>query len=86
MKIVSCEKCGSRDFFEKDGYRVCCYCLTKYIIQAEDVSVRATSIAIDEDVKRLLQKCRDDPAHAGKYASLALDIDPNNAEAKEYLY
>ena len=40
---------------------------------------------MDDDVERLLQKCRTDRRNARKYANLVLDIDPTNQEALKYL-
>ncbi len=80
MKLVECKSCGANEFTERDGYRVCVYCGTKY---AEEKA--QASIDLEGDVARLLRKCREDPAHAGRYANLILDIDPTNAEALRYL-
>jgi DNA-directed RNA polymerase subunit RPC12/RpoP len=44
-----------------------------------------SSIALDNDVTRLLEKCRTEPWNARKYANLVLDIDPHNREALKYL-
>ena len=44
-----------------------------------------SSIALDDDVERLLKKCRTDPKNARRYANLILDIDPDNAEVYKYL-
>lgn len=84
MKITTCEKCGGGEFIDRDGYRICQYCKTKYLITAEDVKQKGSSIALDTDISMLLQKCRDDPANARRYASLVLDIDPGNVEAIKY--
>ena len=85
MKITTCEKCGGGDFVERDGYRICQYCGTKYLITDEDVPRKSSSIALENDISILLQKCRDDPVNAHRYASLVLDIDPGNVEALKYL-
>ena len=85
MKITTCEKCGSGDFVDRDGYRICQYCGTKYLITDEDVPRKRSSIALDNDITMLLQKCRDDPVNASRYASLVLDMDPGNTEAVKYL-
>jgi len=85
MKIVVCEMCGGGEFVDRDGYRMCQYCTTKYLIQPEDVVKKKSSISIDDDIKMLLEKCRDDPGNAFRYAKLILDIDPDNVEAVEYL-
>ena len=85
MKIVICERCGGGEFDDRDGYRICQYCNTKYLITPEDVTQKESSIALDNDIKMLLQKCRDDPANAHRYASLILDLDPGNVAAVKYL-
>ena len=45
----------------------------------------ASGIALDDDLVRLLAKCKADPKNARKYANLILDIDPDNEEALNYL-
>jgi len=85
MKIEICERCGGGEFVDQEGYRICQYCNTKYLITADDATMKRTSISLDNDIKLLLQKCRDDPVHARRYASLVLDIDPGNLEALKYL-
>lgn len=84
MKSLICEKCGSNDFLEQNGYRMCKYCNTKYILDAYDIKPKSSSISLNNDIKMLLQKCRDEPANARRYANLILDIDPDNEEAKRY--
>ena len=42
-------------------------------------------IDVESDIQALLQKCRDDPLNRTRYASLILDIDPTNREARSYL-
>ncbi len=83
MKIEICERCGGGDFVDQDGYRICQFCNTKYLITSEDVKQKESTITLDKDIMMLLQKCRDDPANARRYASLVLDMDPGNAEAKK---
>lgn len=85
MKQLVCERCGGNGFVEQNGYRTCLYCDTRYVIQPEDTPQKSSSIALDEDIKRLLQKCNDDPANANRYASLILDIDPSNTDALKIL-
>lgn len=85
MKIEICEKCGGGEFVTRDGYRICRYCNTKYLITPDDVTRKESTIALDNDIKMLLQKCRDDPVNARRYASLVLDIDPGNVDAVKYL-
>ena len=88
MKILfQCEQCGADEFTEKNGLRICAYCGTKFVLEKNDAGIVESNpgIAINEDVQRLLDKCRIDPQHAKRYASLALDIDPTNQEALKYL-
>lgn len=84
MKLSICEKCGSHEFVQKNNLLVCKYCLTEYTIEPDDLAVRQTTIALDNDIINLLKKCQDDPANARRYASLVLDIDPNNSVAQSY--
>jgi len=84
MKIEICERCGGGEFVDRDGYRICQYCNSKYLITPEDVTRKGSSIALDNDIKMLLQKCQDDPANARRYASLVLDMDPGNVAALKY--
>lgn len=86
MKVQICERCGGGEFVDRDGYRTCQYCNTKFLITLEDVIItrKGSSIALDNDIKMLLQKCQNDPANARRYASLVLDMDPGNVEALKY--
>ena len=84
MKSQTCEKCGGGEFVDRDGYRICRYCGTMFLITPEDVRRKGSSIALDNDIKMLLQKCQDDPANARRYASLVLDMDPGNIDAAKY--
>ena len=84
MKIEICERCGGGGFVDRGGYRICQYCNTKYLITPEDVTRKGSSIALDNDIKMLLQKCQDDPANVLRYASLVLDMDPGNVDAVKY--
>ncbi len=79
MDAIVCEKCGSNSFIEKDGYRICQYCDTRYKIEHK------SAIDLNDDVQRLLAKCEKEPRNASKYANLILDIDPTNKEALKYL-
>lgn len=85
MKQLVCERCGGNDFVEQNGFRTCKYCKTKFVIQPEDTPQKGSKIALNDDIKALLKKCIDDPANAYRYASLVLDMDPSNTEAKKYL-
>lgn len=85
MRFIQCQRCGSSEFDEKNGYRVCKYCNASYKLFTEDVAQKSTSIGINDDVQRLLDKCKKEPWNAKKYANLILDIDATNSEAKKYL-
>ena len=85
MVVFKCQSCGSNDFREEDGYRICNYCGTKHIITAEEQRVPQSTIDLQEDVALLLQKCREEPERAKKLAQRILEIDPGNTEAKRIL-
>ncbi len=100
MEALVCKSCGANALMRKNGYMVCPYCNSRFVITNEDrqnglwgsnhqpalshSGVECT-IALDDDVARLLKKCEADPAKARKYANLILDIDPDNEEALKYL-
>lgn len=85
MKAFICNSCGSNDFREEAGYHICNHCGTKFIISIDDRRVLSSTIDLQEDVARLLQKCKTEPAQAKKYAQRILEIDPYNKEAKQIL-
>lgn len=85
VKLSTCEQCGSHSFSTKDNKLICDYCSTAYSITNSDFSAKNTSIDLNDDVNRLLEKCRKDPNNAKRYASLVLDIDPSNSEATKYM-
>ncbi len=100
MEALICKNCGANALVRKNDYMVCPYCDSRFAITREErrsgllgCSHHATlshsgvdsSIALDDDVARLLEKCKSDPRKAKKYANLILDIDPDNEEARKYL-
>jgi len=85
MKSVACTQCGGTALSEEAGYVVCAYCRSRFVPQADDLPQKATIIGLASDIQMLLQRCKDDPANRRRYASLILDIDPTNDEAKKYL-
>ena len=85
MTKLSCENCGSNELVEEKGYLVCRYCGTRHRILPEERAAPHSTIAWKEDVAVLLQKCREDPARASKYAERILEMDPGNLEARRYL-
>lgn len=84
MKQLICPGCGSQEFKEENGFKICCYCESKFEIEKKPSTIN-TQISLENDVTRLLRKCKDDPANAKKYANLILDIDPCNEDALDYL-
>ena len=85
MQIFTCQGCGSHDFHEENGYRICEHCGTKHIITSEDKGAPQSTIDLQADVARLLEKCKEEPERAKKYATRILEIDPNNAKARRML-
>ncbi len=85
MKLVECNRCGSKELFEENGLVVCAYCQSKFVPQVDDRPFKETVIGIGSDIQSLLQKCMDDPSNRRQFASLILDIDPTNRQAIAYL-
>lgn len=100
MEAITCQNCGANALIRKNNYLLCPYCDSRFAITKEERSSGLfggshhavlshsgvnSSIALDEDVARLLEKCKADPRNARKYANLVLDIDPDNMEALKYL-
>lgn len=83
MEMLVCEKCGSHDFLERNGRRVCSYCRTEYAMPRGECA--SSDIDLQDDVSRLLEQCELYPENARRCASLILDIDPDNKEALKYL-
>lgn len=99
MESIACKNCGANALVRKGDFLICPYCESRFAITKEERRSGlfgsghggyshgdvATSIALDDDVARLLAKCKSDPRNARRYANLILDIDPDNAEAYKYL-
>lgn len=85
MKLLDCKSCGSKELVEENGLIVCVYCQSTYVPQADDVPAMETKIGLTSDIETLLLKCEQDPANSRRYANLILDIDPTNAQARQYL-
>ncbi len=85
MKKNSCPNCGLNDFIFKEGFAICQYCNSKFVLEKDDLPIKGSNISLQYDISILLQKCKNDPKNAKKYAGLILDIDPTNTEAKKYL-
>lgn len=85
MQQFVCKNCGASEFYAKDGFRICQYCGSKFIITPSDQIQKGSSISLSDDIQRLLDKCKKEPWNARKYANLILDIDPSNRDARKYL-
>jgi len=85
MKLVECSRCGSDELIQSDGYVICAYCQSRFLIEADDRPQNETVIDVRSDIRALLKKCKEDPVNRYRYASLILDIDPSNAEAIKFL-
>ena len=98
MKALICSSCGASRWKEEAEYRICLHCGTKFVKAVKETPKPVASglrtavarqvasvIDINDDIVRLLQKCKADPRNARKYANLILDIDPTNQEALKYL-
>ncbi len=85
MEKITCTNCGSNEFEIKAGLRICRYCGTSFQLSQSEVPRKSSIIALNDDIARLLEKCKREPSRARKYANLILDIDPTNIEARKYL-
>lgn len=79
VKDYVCEGCGATEFVEENGYRICEYCGRHQIIQS------ATAINLEDDIKRLLDKCKNDPKNTRRYVNLILEIDPTNTDVYKFM-
>ena len=85
MNLISCQRCGSNELTEIGDFFVCEFCQSKYETQSDSYTPTETTISLNADVERLLEMCRLEPHNRHRYASLALDIDPFNTQARQYL-
>ena len=85
MKRFECSACGANDLYEENGYVICKYCGTKFKKSLENGFGMESSIELDNDVKRLLEKIEKEPQNAKKYAQLILTLDPHNEYAANVL-
>lgn len=80
MKQRICTACGANELVREKGSFKCAYCGTVHVSEGN-----RSSIALNDDIEALLQKCRENPSRASRYANLVLDIDPDNVEALRYV-
>lgn len=92
MRGLICTQCGATGLVQQNGQWICSYCGTRFSPNQNywrpgnnPTAAFQSQIAVNSDVQQLLQKCRQDPANARRYANLVLDIDPTNREAMQYL-
>lgn len=85
MEKLICESCGASEFIDDGEHYTCSFCGSQYVKQKNKNADSSPGIALDEDISRLLSKCKTDPENAEKYANLVLDIDPSNSEAMKYI-
>ena len=85
MEALVCEKCGATKLKIENGFMVCEYCDTKFI-KPENLKIKKdTCISLADDIARLIEKCKNEPQNAKRYANRVLDIDPGNQEVLKYL-
>ena len=85
MKELICTQCGSNEFYEDGDFYVCMYCGTRFVKSEDNKQYKKTIIALNDDVKRLLQRWDENPSDADRYAKLILQIDPSNERALRQL-
>ena len=85
LNEIKCKNCGSTDFREENGYRICAFCGSKFLMAADNKPAKDTVLDLQSDVEMLLQKCKENPERAPKIAERILEIDPYNQEAKQIL-
>ena len=99
MEALICKNCGANKLIQKSNYMFCPYCESRFAVTKEELqnlfsknhhstlshSGVSSTIALDDDVAKLLKKCKSDPRNARRYANLILDLDPDNEEALKYL-
>lgn len=90
MKKLLCLNCGANIFTDSNEYKICIFCNSQYKPEENNKpevqkQKKQSIISLQNDIDRLLQKCKENPAHASRYAELILDIDPTNNEARKYL-
>lgn len=86
MKVVDCRGCGSKELVREAGLLRCTYCQSTFVPESDDVPrTAAIGTGLAADIRALLDKCEQDPMNRRRYASLVLDLDPTNEEARRHL-
>ena len=86
MENFICNNCGSNKLNQVNGYWMCEYCHSKFIIDKQHNVTSQTKISLNEDIERLFELIIKDPGNTIRYANLILDIDPTNIKASKYLH
>ena len=84
MKQKVCPNCGGNEFRINGRQSICQFCESVFDLSTDEVR-NDSSIAINDDVEALLEKCRKQPFMAKRLAHLILELDPNNKEIYKYL-
>ena len=85
MKVLKCTNCGSLELTDHGTYSICDFCRSRFAFTAEGASWKLPAIGVASDIDALLKKCQEDPVNRRRYASLVLDLDPTNRQAKQFL-
>ena len=85
MKIVRCIKCGGNELIEETDRTICAYCRAFFLRDKTLSDKKKSTISVSSDVAALLTRCKEEPENRRRLASLVLDIDPTNEEARRYL-
>ena len=86
MSIIKCKMCGGNIEVAADkAYGTCDSCGSHTALPMVRSKQVSSTISLQSDIDVLLQKCKNEPWNARKYANRILDIDPSNREAQKYL-
>lgn len=90
MQAIVCKACGAGGLRLVNGRGRCEYCGTLFALDKKEKDALreppvGNGIALESDIDRLLRKCAQEPWNARRYASLVLDMDPDNEDALKYM-
>ncbi len=54
MKKNSCPNCGLNDFIFKEGFAICQYCNSKFVLEKDDLPIKGSNISLQYDISILL--------------------------------
>ena len=84
MKAITCRSCGSNDIYVEGDYYICKYCGTRFLLTSDDKPAKESTIDLNNDVERLLQRCKEEPARAKKCAERILETTRCQEASEEY--